>query len=93
MKNITVELSKSAGKIKPMHAVNNGPIRPRSDQSSGNFEAYTALRIPYARNHDTSLNYDYGMNHVVDVHCIFTNFDADENDPASYDFFLTDILV
>ena len=93
MKNITIDFSKTVGKIKPMHAVNNGPIRPRSDQTSGNFEDYKALRIPYARNHDASICYDYGGPHVVDIDAVFPNFDADENDPCSYDFFLTDILV
>ena len=93
MKNITIDLSKDMGKIKPMHAVNNGPVCSRSDMTSGNFATYKAARFPYARNHDASIDYDYGGSHVVDVNCIFTNFDADENDPAAYDFFLTDILV
>ena len=30
------------------------------------------------------------MHHLVDVHMIFPDFDADENDPANYDFHYTD---
>ena len=91
--NIKVDLSKGCGKIKPLHSVNNGPVCPGKDQISGNFEDYKAARFPYARNHDASICYEYGGEHVVDVHAVFPNFDADENDPASYDFLLTDILV
>ena len=36
------------GPIKPMNAGNNGPI----DRT---MESYTALRVPYARTHDTAL--------------------------------------
>lgn len=93
MKNITVDLSDSVGKIKPMHAVNNGPVCSRSDQTSGNFADYKAACIPYARNHDAAFCAEYGGEHVVDISAVFPNFDADENDPASYDFFLTDIHV
>lgn len=93
MRNITINLSKDCGKIKPMHAVNNGPVRPRSDMSSGNFENYKAARFPYARNHDASFCASYGGEHVVDISAVFPNFDADENNPESYDFFLTDVHV
>lgn len=93
MKNITVELSEVLGKIKPMNAVNNGPVCARDDQTSGNFLSYKAARFPYARNHDASYCSSYGGEHVVDISAIFPNFDADENDPESYDFFLTDVHV
>jgi len=35
----------------------------------------------------------YGAEHTVDIHHIFRDFDADENDPASYDFERTDIYL
>ena len=91
--NITVDFSKECGKIKPLHAVNNGPVCSRDDMTSGNFADYAAARFPYARNHDASYCASYGGEHVVDISAVFPNFDADENDPASYDFFLTDIHV
>lgn len=93
MKNITVELKETLGKIKPMNAVNNGPVCARDDMTSGNFLSYKAARFPYARNHDAAYCSSYGGEHVVDISAIFPNFDADENDPESYDFFLTDVHV
>lgn len=90
MANLTVDFSTVVGKFKPMNAVNNGPVKPRSDQSRGNFYDYQALRIPLARIHDANLCYSYGGPHSVDVHAIFPDFNADENDPESYDFHLTD---
>ena len=93
MQHITIDTKNVSGKIRPMHAVNNGPVAARSDQTRGNFDTFSALHIPYARNHDASHCASYGGEHIVDVHCIFPNFDADVNDPASYDFFLTDLYT
>ena len=93
MAELKLDSSKIVGVIKPMHAVNNGPIRARSDQSRGNFDAYKAARIPFARNHDASHCATYGGPHCVDVANIFRDFNADPEDPANYDFLLTDILV
>ena len=88
---VTVDVSKEVGAIKPMHAVNNGPnVAPvRGDQKRGNFEDYRAARIPFARTHD-SINCVSGGAHTCDINAIFPNFDADENDPANYDFVFTD---
>ena len=86
-----IDLNKTKGKIKPMHAVNNGPIKARS---GGNIELYKALEIPYARYHDSALGTTaYGGEFSVDVHRIFRNCDADENDPANYIFAPTDEYV
>lgn len=93
MAHITIDRNTVTGRIKPMHAVNNGPIKARSDQSRGNFELFRDAGIPYARNHDASFCADYGGEHSVDVRAIFPNFDADPTDPASYDFTLTDEYV
>lgn len=90
MANLVVDFNTVVGKFKPMNAVNNGPVKARSDQSRGNFNDYQALRIPLARIHDANLCYSYGGPHCVDIHAIFPDFNADENDPASYDFHLTD---
>ena len=88
---VTVDLTREIGPIKPMHAVNNGPSvsKPGGDQLRGNFEDYKAARIPFARLHD-SINCVSGGAHSVDVNAIFCDFDADENDPANYDFVFTD---
>ncbi len=89
--SIKIDTTKTCGKIKPMHAVNNGPVL--SVRSLGNAEDYALLNIPYARNHDAAFCSSYGGYHTVDVAVIFPDFDADENDPASYDFPITDKYV
>lgn len=90
MEKVIVSYSKELGKIKPMHAVNNGPKHAGKEQTRGNFSEFAAAGIPYVRNHDASACMAYGGGHTVDIHAIFPNFDADVNDPASYDFFYTD---
>ncbi len=57
---------------------------------SGNFDDYKAAGIPFARNHDAAFCASYGGEHTVDINAIFPDFDADPNDPASYDFACTD---
>ena len=93
MSNVKIDFSKATGKIKPMHAVNNGPIMAGKDQTRGNEASYRAARIPYARTHDAAFHAGYGGEHTVDVHAIFPNFDADVNDPNSYDFPCTDRYI
>ena len=89
---LTVEADPAAtqGKIKPMNAVNNGPIKAKSIQSRGNLEAFRTLEIPFVRNHDASFCSPYGGEHTVDVHAIFPDFSKDADDPSSYDFARTD---
>ena len=93
---IRFDTEKEYGPIRRMNAVNNGPVfkRHASDQNSGgNLALYSALRLPYARNHDANFNSGYGGPYPVDISAIFPNFDADENDPKSYDFACTDEYV
>ncbi len=92
MAHIKVDLTQNCGAVKPMHAVNNGPLAPNV-RGTSNSELYQALGIPYARNHDAAFYGGYGGEHTVDVHRIFKNFDADETDPASYTFGPTDAYV
>ena len=93
MSTVKINFGKAVGRIKNMHAVNNGPIVAGSDQTRGNHLYYKAAKIPYARNHDAAFDSRYGGEHTVDVHAIFPNFDADVNDPASYDFPCTDLYT
>ena len=94
MSTIKVDFSAKIGKIKPMHAVNNGPVyKFAADQRITNIDHFIAAGIPYARNHDASFYSTYGGEHTVDVHNIFTNFDADPYDPESYDFVMTDEYI
>ena len=103
MTNIKIELDNIIGKIKPMHAVNNGPscklngigtwddhARDLTNVRNGNLAEFKAAGIPYARTHDSSFYAKYGLEHTIDVHAIFPNFDADPYSPESYDFVCTD---
>ena len=83
MGKIEIAFAEERGKIKDMNSVNNGPD---GEFDYGSYDAYAAARIPFARLHDSAFNW----HHTVDVICVFPDFDADENDPASYDFTLTD---
>lgn len=90
MSKVLIDFSKGLGKIKPMHAVNNGPQIARGDQTRGNSVLYAEAKIPYARTHDAAFYAPYGGEHTVDIGAVFPNFDADVNDEASYDFACTD---
>ncbi len=88
MKKISVDFENSVGRIKAMHAVGQPPFLGM------NFEKFSYLKaanIPYSRLHDVGGAYGKGV--FVDIPNLFRNFDADENDPASYDFAFTDALL
>ena len=85
---ITIDPEKKFGSIKPMNAVNNGPVI--SVHGIDNLKLYQDAKIPYARNHDASFYSRYGGEHTVDVHAIFPDFSKVPDDPASYDFAPTD---
>ncbi|MBR5742775.1 MAG: hypothetical protein IKX85_03155 [Clostridia bacterium] len=87
MRRITVDFSSPVGPVKPMHSVNNGPAYSRE---YGNFKTYRDAGFPLARTHDAAFCSYYGGQHTVDIINIFPDFSKDENDPASYDFDLTD---
>ena len=88
MNNISVDFSQGCGIIKPMNALNNGPSGAKVRKIS-NYELYEAAKIPYARLHDTAFANEW----LVDVHRIFRDFDADENDPSNYVFGPTDAYL
>ena len=89
---IQADFAKETGKIKPMHAVNNGPVGDETDET-GSFEAYKAAKIPFARNHDASFYASYGGEHIVDIQAIFPDFSKDADDESAYDFTLTDLYL
>lgn len=90
---ITVLPDSLCGVIRPMNAVNNGPIVARKEQQRGNFKAYRAAGIPFARTHDSNYSSYYGAPHTVDITCIFPDFSADERKEGSYDFTNTDTYL
>ena len=84
-----IHFDKSCGEIKPVNGVGQPPIFSWDNTSL--FRYLKKAGIPYARLHD--VGGPFGMNVYVDIPNIFRDFDADENDPASYDFTFTDILM
>lgn len=82
---------KKCGKIKPLHAVGAGPRQVGAKLSFDSSEIFKEIGIPYSRLHD--IEGAYGANQFVDIHCVFPDFDADENDPASYNFYHTDQYI
>ncbi len=92
MYSLKVDFSKITGKIKPMHAVNRAPVVPYDKNPNCNFfDKLAEAHVPYARLHD--VGGAFGGTHYVDITNVFPNFDADETDPASYDFAFTDVLL
>ncbi|MBO5908720.1 MAG: hypothetical protein J6Q67_02930, partial [Clostridia bacterium] len=92
MAKINIDFSKQIGNIKPMHAVGQPPF-------AGGFLKFDfsyinhlkEANIPYSRLHD--VGGAFGGNRFVDIPNLFRDFDADENDPISYDFAFTDVLL
>ena len=92
MKTLRFDPTKAEGAFKILNATNGGPWHKRhaTDQWRSNFADYKAARIPYSRNHDSAVHGIYGGPYSHDITNIFPDFSADENDPASYDFPITD---
>ena len=87
MKKVTVNFDNHIGKMKPLHGINNAPIY----YTSKNLYHYLKdAGIPFSRMHDTGGS--YGANRYVDIGNVFRDFDADPEDPNSYDFAFTDWL-
>ncbi len=89
---LNFNFEKTVGKIKPMHAVGQPPFF-RGVEGVGDqmFHYLTEANIPYSRLHD--VGGWFGGNLFVDIPNIFRDFDADENNPESYDFTFTDLLL
>lgn len=85
---ITHDETRVLGKIKAMHAVGQPPFLG-TDYSYIHY--LKEAHIPYSRLHD--VGHWFGGNMYVDIPNIFRDFDADVEDPASYDFTFTDLLL
>lgn len=86
--NVSVDISKTLGRIKPMHGIGQPPMTGLSHRF---FHYLKEAGIPYSRLHDVGGWMGQGL--YVDIPNLFRDFDADENDPASYDFAYTDKLI
>ena len=84
--SVAIDFAADGGAVKPLHGVNNAPVRINGRQNE-----FKAAGIPYMRTHDTYGA--WGGAHYVDIPNVFPDFDADETDPANYDFAFTDAYL
>ena len=90
MDKISIDFTAPTGPVKQLNGVNNCPMRLKGGKRQGQPELHD-IGVPYCRLHDTAGA--WGGTHYVDIPNVFPDFDADENDPASYDFAFTDALL
>ena len=80
--DFTIDFSAPLGPVKPVNGVCNGPSKMTA-------KYFRKAHIPFSRLHDMRTHFRA----CCDIPSIFRNFDADENDPASYDFTLSDYYI
>ncbi len=88
---ITIDVSKTIGPVKPVHSTGQGPLLGGLAPDFSMFRYLKEAGVPYARLHDVGGM--FGGNLYVDIPNLFRDFDADENDPANYDFLFTDLYL
>ncbi|MBQ4268570.1 MAG: hypothetical protein IJB97_02845 [Clostridia bacterium] len=89
MVNISIDTKKVVKGMKAMHAGGQPPLGGANQTEYIHY--ITEAGIPFSRLHDVG-GY-FGGGRYVDIPNVFRNFDADENDPDSYDFAFTDFLL
>lgn len=87
MNKIKVFVDQPIGKIKALNGIDNGPVC--FDELIDSTRYYKQAEFPYIRLHDTN----YPHPREVDIPQIFKDFDADPEDPSSYDFRRTDTYL
>ena len=85
---LDIDFAAERGAVKPLHGVNNAPVRVNGKQGQDEFKS---AGIPFVRTHDTA--YSFGGTHYVDIPNVFPDFDADETDAKNYDFAYTDAYL
>ena len=86
---VKIDFTKNSGTIKPLHGVGQPPFT--GGRGYHMLHYLTEAGIPFSRLHDVGGT--YGGGRFVDIPNLFRNFDADPEDPASYDFTFTDLLI
>lgn len=89
---VNVDFNSVLGRVKAMHSVGQPPYG--TSYKTFDFSPIDYLKdanIPYSRLHD--FGGVFGGGRFVDIPNLFPDFDADENDPASYTFEFTDLLI
>lgn len=87
-RTIIVDFSKKSGKIKPMNGICGGPRSVGYELSADASEQFCGMDISAVR--VILPKGEYGLNQYVNIHCIFPDFDADEELEESYNFLPTD---
>lgn len=87
MSSVRVDLGAKSGPVRPLHGVNNGPVGYGGLVDVGHY--YRELSVPFVRLHDPNWPHP----REVDIPQVFPDFDADPDDPASYDFDRTDRYI
>ncbi len=85
--SITVDAGQSAGKIKPLQDVDNGPLCQRGAIDLTRY--YKALGIRNVRLHDVPWTYD----NALDINYVFPNWNADPDRQENYDFTQSDFYI
>ena len=85
-----IDWAASAGPVKPVNGVGQPPMNGLPRKASM-IHYLKEAGVPYSRLHD--VGGAYGQMRYVDIPNVFRDFNADENDPASYDFSYTDRLM
>ncbi len=88
---ITVDFEKKNGKIKPVNSMVGGPRSGGYDLPYDMSEEFSEMSVPFVRT--VTGKGDYGYNQFINIHCIFPDFDADADDPESYNFLPTDLYL
>ena len=89
--DIEIDFGTQTGPMKPVHSTGQGPLLRSQAPDFSMFRYLKEAGVPYVRLHDVGGM--FGGNLYVDIPNIFRDFDADENDPASYDFVFTDLYL
>ena len=87
---LTADFSRLTGKrVKPLHGFNSGPMTKVFTYDAR--PLFVEGGFSYVRLHDSE--YPFGSGEFIDIPCVFKNFNADETDPANYNFGNTDEYI
>lgn len=90
-KELRVDFNKKCGRIKPLNCINGGPRSGGYNLPFDFSDEFSEMAVPLVRTAGSAG--EYGHNQYVNIHCIFPDFDADENLEESYNFLPTDLYL
>ena len=90
-KDIRIDFNKKSGRIKPLNCINGGPRSGGYDLPFDFSDEFSEMGVPLVRTVGSAG--EYGLNQYINIHCIFPDFDADEELEESYNFLPTDLYL